>query len=81
VSEPPGAIVDALRAAGHTLEIVKTFEGEPVPVDPGGADGLIAMGGPICVYEEARYQFLGHVQAIGWDSLATGSSVHPPSVG
>ena len=53
MSEPPGAIVDALRAAGYTLEIVKTFEGGPVPVDPGGAGGLIAMGGPMSVYEEA----------------------------
>ena len=58
MSEPPGAIVDALRAAKLTLEIVRTFEGEEVPADPGGVAGLIAMGGPMGVYEEARHPFL-----------------------
>ena len=58
VSEPPGVIVDALRAAGHTLELVRTFEDEPVPVDAESMDGLVAMGGRMGVYEESRYPFL-----------------------
>jgi GMP synthase-like glutamine amidotransferase len=65
VSEPPGAIVDALRAAGHTLEIVKTFEGEPAPVDPGGAGGLIAMGGPMGVCLSAKRPNVGIQWSVG----------------
>jgi GMP synthase-like glutamine amidotransferase len=75
VSEPPGAIVDALRAARHALEIVRTFDGEPVPADPDGMDGLVAMGGPMGVYEEARHPFLRDEMRLIEKTLGAGKPV------
>jgi len=75
VSEPPGTIVDALRAPGLARKIVRTFEGEEVPVDPGAAAGLIAMGGPMGVYEEARYPFLRDEMQLTEQMLAAGKPV------
>lgn len=75
MSEPPGAIVDALCAAGLTLEIVRTFEGEEVPADPEGVAGLIAMGGPMGVYEDARYPFLRDEMRLIEKTLGAGKPV------
>ena len=65
----------ALRAARLTLEMVRTFEGEEVPVDPGGAAGLIVMGGPMAVYEEARYPFLRDEMRLIEKTLGAGKPV------
>lgn len=56
--EALGGIADALDRAGHTTEILPSFEGHPVPTGPGQASGLILMGGPMSVYEQGRYPFL-----------------------
>jgi GMP synthase (glutamine-hydrolysing) len=56
--ETPGAIGAALERAGVTPRLVRPFAGDRVPADPGGAAGLVVMGGPMGVYEEERYPFL-----------------------
>jgi GMP synthase-like glutamine amidotransferase len=56
--EPPGAIADALSAAGASLQFVRPYAGDPVPPELGGARGLVVMGGPMGVYEADRYPFL-----------------------
>jgi len=56
--ETPGTIAGALAAAGLSWDTVRTFDGEPVPRDLGDIDGLVVMGGPMAVYEAARYAFL-----------------------
>ncbi|MCM8812121.1 MAG: gamma-glutamyl-gamma-aminobutyrate hydrolase family protein [Candidatus Omnitrophica bacterium] len=56
--ETLGTIASALRAAGHSYEYVRTFEGAPVPKNMEGADGLIVMGGPMGVYDHSRYPYL-----------------------
>jgi GMP synthase (glutamine-hydrolysing) len=56
--ETPGAIGDALARAGVSLRFVRTYVGDRVPPDLGGAAGLVVMGGPMGVYEADRYRHL-----------------------
>ncbi len=57
-SEGLGTIEDALNAAGISFEYIRTFEGQPVPIEACGASALIMMGGPMGVYEADRFPFL-----------------------
>jgi GMP synthase (glutamine-hydrolysing) len=56
--EHPGAIGAALRARGVPVEVVHTHAGEEVPASIEGRQGLVVMGGPMGVYEEASYPHL-----------------------
>jgi len=42
---------------GFRLTRTRLYAGDPLP-DPGAIDWLIIMGGPMAVYEEARYDWL-----------------------
>jgi len=57
-AEPLGIIGDALEAGRIGVEYVHVFAGTPVPGDMTGAAGLVVMGGPMGVYEQAEYPFL-----------------------
>jgi GMP synthase (glutamine-hydrolysing) len=56
--ETLGTIADALGAAGIPFEVIRTFEGQPVPNSLKGRNGLIIMGGPMGVYEQDQFPFL-----------------------
>ncbi|HUL02041.1 MAG TPA: gamma-glutamyl-gamma-aminobutyrate hydrolase family protein [Gemmatimonadales bacterium] len=56
--EPPGAIGDALAAAGVSTRFVRPYARDPVPTELDGAGGLVVMGGPMGVYEADRHPFL-----------------------
>lgn len=56
--ETLGTIGDVLGAAEIPFEVVRTFEGRPVPNDMEGRNGLIIMGGPMGVYELDQFPFL-----------------------
>ena len=57
-SEGLGSIEGALRGAGHSYKYLRTYGGEAVPKDAGNFRGLVIMGGPMGVYEYAKYPFL-----------------------
>lgn len=57
-SEGLGTIEGALRGSGHSFKYLRTFEGEAVPKVAGNIRGLVIMGGPMGVYEHAKYPFL-----------------------
>lgn len=58
--ETLGTIEQVLHNAGLTPCYVRLFDGEPVPERLGrDVCGLIVMGGPMGVYEQARYPHLG----------------------
>jgi GMP synthase (glutamine-hydrolysing) len=56
--EHPGAIGAALRARGVPVEVVHTHAGDEVPASIEGRRGLVVMGGPMGVYEEASHPHL-----------------------
>ncbi len=56
--ESPGLIGTCLAEAGHTVRIVRSGEGEPVPRDLDAARALLVMGGPMAVYQGRRCPFL-----------------------
>ncbi|OGA99711.1 MAG: amidotransferase [Burkholderiales bacterium RIFCSPHIGHO2_12_FULL_61_11] len=57
--EGPGSIVDWARRGGHTLGATRFYCGDPLPVVE-TLDLLVVMGGPMNIYEEARYPWLAH---------------------
>jgi len=57
-AETAGRIGDAVAAAGHTLRVVRTFAGEPVPKSLDAVAGLVVMGGPMGVYERDQFPSL-----------------------
>jgi GMP synthase-like glutamine amidotransferase len=44
--EGPYAIGEALRSNGGSLDISRVFDGDELPTDTHGYDGLVVMGGP-----------------------------------
>lgn len=57
-SEGLGTIEDVLRSRQIAFHYVQTHIGESVPRQMAGEAGLIVMGGPMGVYEDAEYSFL-----------------------
>ncbi len=55
--EPPGLFSEPLRGRGFVVETVELDEGGCLP-DLREVDLVLAMGGPMGVYEEARYPWL-----------------------
>lgn len=56
--ETPGVFGEMLAERGFDMHTVRTDLGQPVPSDPGAFAGVIAMGGPMGVYEEEKYPWL-----------------------
>lgn len=55
--EGPGSIADWARRGGHTLGTTRFYCGDPLPVVE-TLDLLVVMGGPMNIYEEAKYPWL-----------------------
>ncbi len=55
--EGPGYIATALQQQGHVCTYTRWYRGESVP-DVSMVDGLVVMGGPMGVYDEATYPWL-----------------------
>ena len=56
--EGPGTIADEIRAAGHTVRIVRLDQKEKVPADPAPLGGLVVMGGTMGVYDQEKLPHL-----------------------
>ncbi len=54
--EGPGSLLDVLKSKGVRVEILKPFQGDPIPAHLGG--GLIVLGGPMGVYEEKKFPWM-----------------------
>jgi GMP synthase-like glutamine amidotransferase len=57
-TEGPGTIAPALRRFGLETHYVRIFKDERVPREVEGYHALIVLGGPMGVYEEAKYPFI-----------------------
>jgi GMP synthase-like glutamine amidotransferase len=55
--EGPGYIADFAAARNLELEVIRVFDGTPVP-EPRNFEAMLVMGGPMNVYEEDRHPWL-----------------------
>ena len=56
--EPLGMIKEALDRAGLTHRYIRAQNNDPVPAEIGSAAGLIVLGGPMGVHDQAQFPFL-----------------------
>jgi GMP synthase-like glutamine amidotransferase len=55
--ETPGLLVDEILGRGHTLRTTAVYDNEPLP-GTADFDGLIVMGGPMSIHDDAEYGWL-----------------------
>ena len=56
--EGPETLGSFLSQRGGPSRTIEAWAGEPFPADVSGIDAVVALGGPMNVYEEERYPFL-----------------------
>jgi GMP synthase-like glutamine amidotransferase len=56
--EDPGYIKDLMLADGVEIKTVELDEGEKIPNDLSGYDGMFCMGGPMDTFMEKKYSWL-----------------------
>jgi GMP synthase (glutamine-hydrolysing) len=59
VSETIGSFSDVAAKGGIEVQCLEVYKTTKIPADLGPHSGLILMGGPMSVYEEDIYPFLG----------------------
>ncbi|MGB5092499.1 MAG: type 1 glutamine amidotransferase [Parvibaculum sp.] len=72
VTSPPGVLEEEARRRGADCDVRlihygfgdKTLKLDEVPTSPREHDGLIVMGGPMGVYEDATYPFIEQTRAL-----------------
>ncbi len=69
-----GSIEPALRQKGHVITLTRLYQGEPLPTLE-EIDWLIIMGGPMGIYDEARYPWLEAEKAFIKDAIAAEKTV------
>jgi len=69
--EPPAEYGTVLTSRGHTLHPVEVDEGEPLP-DWRDYGAIIAMGGPMGVYEDDAYPWLVAEKQLIGDAVRAG---------
>ena len=69
--EHPGVYTETLRRAGAEVELVRSFAGDGYPRTLATYDGLIVMGGPMSVGDDARYPWLRDERALIAAAIAT----------
>jgi len=74
-NETLGTIEDVLRGHQIGFDYIQSYAGEPVPQDMGNQAGLIVMGGPMGVYEQDAYPFLGKEMRLIESALKLGRPV------
>lgn len=68
--EPPGIFLDLLREQKCPVETIRFFEGNRVPDDLSHFSGLLVMGGPMSVNDEADHPWLKAEDRILKEALA-----------
>jgi GMP synthase-like glutamine amidotransferase len=57
-SEGPGTLGDFLDREGVRVTTLHLYRGDQLPADPGEADLIVSLGGPMNVYEDGKHPFL-----------------------
>ena len=62
--DPPGRVASWLTEAGHELEVVRPYAGEPQPVGLDGYAGLLVLGGDVGAYDDEDAPWLPATRAL-----------------
>ncbi len=73
--EGPGLIAEALAAKEVETSIVRLDHGRPLPERLGDAAGLVVMGGPMGVGDEAKFPFLAAEKRLIREAVEAGRPV------
>lgn len=68
--EPPGAYEDVLRERGAEIVRVELDEGQPIPEV--SLDAIVAMGGPMSIYDEDEHPWLDDEKRLIRDAVTAG---------
>lgn len=68
--EHAGVYADTLARAGARLDVVRSFAGDRHPATLAGYDGLIVMGGPMSVGDDAEHPWLADERALIAEAIA-----------
>ena len=74
-TETLGTIEDVLRGHRVGVNYIQTYAGNQVPSEMADKAGLIVMGGPMGVYEQAKYPFLRDEMRLIESALTLGRPV------
>jgi GMP synthase (glutamine-hydrolysing) len=69
--EHPGVYADTLGSAGAAVDVVRSFAGDACPPSLVPYDGLIVMGGPMSVGDDARHPWLRDERRLIEAAIAT----------
>ncbi len=72
--EGPGAVGTALAAAGLAVRVVRPDLGEALP-GPDEPAGLVVLGGPMGVHDDARHPWLGPERELLFAAVGVGTPV------
>lgn len=75
--ETLGIIADVFQERGVSDQYVRPFQGEQVPADLKGVDGLVVLGGPMAVRDQEIHPFLRQELALIGHAL----QAHKPILG
>jgi GMP synthase (glutamine-hydrolysing) len=74
-SEGPGTLGSFLDSFGVTVHLARAYYGERLPENIDGLQAIVSMGGPMNVYEEKEYPFLGDETILLRKAIAAGLPV------
>jgi GMP synthase (glutamine-hydrolysing) len=72
--ETPGSIARWAGEAGHRLAVTALYDGQPLP-QLSSLDLLVVLGGPMNIYEEQCFRWLGAEKRFIEKAVAAGKSV------
>lgn len=68
--EGPGLLADWFDGAGWTMDLRRADRGDPLPDRLKGYDGLIVLGGPMSVHDQAEYPHLARAENLIREAVA-----------
>lgn len=70
--EGPGLLADWFIGAGWALDLRRTDRGDSLPDRLDDHDGLIVLGGPMSVHDQAEYPHLARAESLIREAVAVG---------
>ncbi len=73
--DPAGPLGDWLTDAGLTVDVVRPYAGDPLPVGLDAVDALVVLGGAMAAYDEDSVAWLAPLKGLLREAVGTGLPV------